>query len=210
VPTLRFRIRAGEPKRIAIRVPFFSSERTVLFDGVEVGRVATLADLRAGATFALPDGSTLGVRTEKAAMWPHADRLRVEIDGVLLRESPAHPAYDVRQASYVLWFVGGLTTLVGGAMVAAGLADDPGAAIGVLGEGLLYLGLAWQASREKRWALIVGLVLYLLDSAMGLAGRQGASGIVFRIAMISLLARGIAAHRELAKVDAHAVAQVFR
>lgn len=46
------------------------------------------------------------------------DRIQVERDGALLRGCPAHPVYDVRQATYALWCIGGLNVVLGGVIAA--------------------------------------------------------------------------------------------
>jgi hypothetical protein len=209
MPTLKLALAAGEAKRLEIHKPFFGSARTLRLDGVDVGRIDDVGALREGRSFPLPDGTTLHVRLEKQSGFMRGDRLRVERDGVLLRDSPAHPVYDVRQATNALWFIGGLNVLAGLAVM--GLVDFPTGA-GVLVEALVYLAFAWQARREKRWALIAGLALYVLDTLVSLAdGRLGnLGGIYLRVAIATFLVRGILAHSELAKVDAHEVANVFR
>lgn len=209
MPTIKLALAQGEATRLEIHKPVFGSARTIRLDGAEVGVVPGVAELREGRSFPLPDGTTLHVRLEKQSGFLRGDRLRVERDGVLLRDSPAHPVYDVRQATNALWFIGGLNLIVG-AVVTAWVAFDAG--VGIVIEALVYLGFAWQARREKRWALIAGLGLYALDTLVSLAeGRVGnIGGIYLRVAIATFLVRGILAHAELAKVDAHQVANVFR
>jgi hypothetical protein len=199
------------PKRLEVKQPAFSKRAIVTFDGDELGRFETHAELLAGRTFPLPDGTTLLVQLDPAKpafLFGEPARLRVERDGALLRGCPAHPASVVKQGAAVLWFVA-ILSIVFGSVLAFADREGPGAGIGTALEGLVFAGFAWGASREKRWALIAGLSLYVLDTVVGLAS-AGAGGWIVRVVVIFTLIRAIRAHPELARVDTASVADVFR
>lgn len=203
----------GEPKRLEIRGPSLGKKSyDVLVDGREIGRIETHDEALEGRSFPLGDGTTLTVRLEPVKqLLSTAYRVRVERDGALLRDSPGHPVQVVRQGAAALWFVGGLTALFG-AVIAFGSRNaeqGPYGGIGMALEGGVFLGFAFAASREKRWALIAGLSLYALETLFSLT-TLGAGGWMVRAAVITALVRAISAHGELDRVDAASVADVFR
>lgn len=202
------------PKRIEIYPPTLGRKAWVVyFDGAVLGRLETHEEALEGKSFPLPDGTMLSVRVEKVReLFGSGHRLLVAVDGALLRDSPGHAVQIVRQGAAALWIVGGLVTLIGVGITALGSRDasfDVGAGIGMAVEGCIYLGFAWAASRQKRWGLIGGLVLYVIDTIVSLAS-AGAGGWIVRIVVITALVRAIAAHRKLDQVDAASIAAVFR
>jgi hypothetical protein len=214
VPTHRIAFVKDGPKRLVVKRLLFSPVTTVLLDGNEIGRFETRAELSEGRTYPLDDGTKLRVVLDPARpamLWGEPAKLRVERDGALLRGSPAHPAQTVAVGGAILSLVGVFLVVLGLlTMLTGGFGSNAaGGAIGLQLEGLLYLGLAYAARREKRWALILGLCLYLLDTVVAIASTS-AAGWGVRIVFIFSLARAIRAHPQLAHVDAASTAEVFR
>jgi len=214
VAAYKLALTPGGPKRLEVRPPSLGRKSwDVLLDGTLLGRLETHDEAISGKSFPLPDGTTLTVRLEPVRnLFGSSHRLLVEVDGALLRDSPGHPVQIVKQGAAALWLVGGLLTIAGvvmGVLAARGASFDPGAAIGNAVEGCIYLVFARAASREKRWGLVAGLVLYVIDTIASLAA-LAAGGWIVRVAVITALVRAIIAHRELQRVDAASIAAVFR
>lgn len=203
MPTKRYALRAGEPPRLEIRWTQrgrWWKDLIVRLDGAEVGTVATGKELQAGASFSLADGSNLHVRQAQKFL---AVELQVLRDGRPVPGSATDPATQVRGAAQCLFAIAGMSIGLGllaqalhwQAMLARGVGY--GAAV----EGLIFLVLGCFVWRGSRPALLAGVTLLVLDTAVSLmaspvTGRPP-SGLILRVYFLALMIRGLGAMRAL-------------
>jgi len=103
MPKLEYDLEGKRP-RLEIEYGRAAGGLRVKWNGEVVREIRERAALEAGATFALPDGTTLFVRRVPRAWWSialHAE-LRVERDGVPVPGSDAHPRVVARRAARLL------------------------------------------------------------------------------------------------------------
>ncbi|MCA9655036.1 MAG: hypothetical protein H6712_27400 [Myxococcales bacterium] len=162
---------------------------TVRVDGRELGRMQGQKEVTRGGSWQLDDGSTLEVKLDTGI---GGGGLNVRRNGVPLAGSAADPQTALKSAAGIVLFIAGLNAVLG---LAAELGEV---------EFLLGLGLGWPSVifgvvlgglgiatlRGSVMALWVAIVLFIVDSALGIfammeaGGTPATSGLVVRVFII--------------------------
>jgi hypothetical protein len=206
MPSQKFALRAGEEKRVEVSWRGIWKDIRVHLDGAEIGSIPSKAALEAGAELVLPDGGTLRVQLT-GGMQPE---LHITRDGVPLPGSASDPATRVKTAAGVMYFIAGLSAIVGlaAALLHVELLERNGFGWASVATGALFAVLAFFTSRGSRVALVVGIVLYILDGLLGVVvGFMSLPGgstppvgsIVMHVILVMPLFRAFGAMKELKK-----------
>lgn len=131
MPTKKYALEVGGPKRLVVSWAIGWKSFSVKFDGQEVASLANAYDaISAGSTFPLPDGTKLDARLHKGRFGPklHLDRGGKPIpgsDGVPLPRW-AYAFFALCALIPIVAVGGALPALLGslGALVCAGVARD--------------------------------------------------------------------------------------
>jgi hypothetical protein len=131
MPTKKYALEVGGPKRLAVSWGIGWKSFSVKFDGQEVAHLANAYDaIVAGSTFALPDGTKLEARLHKGRFGPklHLDRGGKPVpgsDGVPLPRW-TYVFFALSALMPIVALGGALPALLGslGAAVCAGVARD--------------------------------------------------------------------------------------
>ena len=205
MPSRNFVFDAGGPPRLTLSWGMFWKNLTVTVDGLQVGTIAESAALKAGQEFRLPDGSTLSIRLDQG--FGKADLLVLR-DGKPLPGSAGDPVTQANTAATLLFVIAGLNALLGVIAVAiqSRVLDDLGLGWSSLCVAVVYGGLGFAVRRfRSRAALAIGMALFALDGlatlalSVGAGGRPPTGGIIFRIFLLTAMAR---AYPALAQVQA--------
>jgi hypothetical protein len=199
VPTARFALERGGPKRLEIRWGRgWGSQTAIILDGKEIGTLPGRKELKEGRLFRLDDGSTLSVQFGPNLI---TQEFRVLLDGFPLPGSASDPAHRLRVASGVLFFIGGVTialSLIAELFRIRGLMQH-GMGIGSMIEGGVFLLLATLVRRRSVAALGIAVVLMVLDLVVGFADPQGApppyGAVMGRVLLLIPVIQGFGAIR---------------
>jgi hypothetical protein len=203
MPTMKFALALGEPKRLEIDTHFGWRDCPILLDGTEIGRVPDLKSLRQGLNYPLPDGSTLTLKYEYKVFY---SQFRVERNGVPLPGSNAHPLEKLKTAYILIYIIGGMSFLLG--LLATLLQSEVLYEIGfswismVIGAVFLLLGVLTQ--RRSKAALIIAVILYAIDTLLSLLTLElirgnASSSLIVHIIFIIPMILGIGAIDQLKK-----------
>ena len=201
MPTKRFALQPGEPERLEVSWKFNWKQLSLSLDGTRVGEVETSKELRAGRSFALPDGTTLEVKLRQSP-FPELELLR---NGKPVPGSGADPQARLAMAYGLVFFVAGLSVALGviAELFAIDLLRSLGMGVGSIMTGAVYAVLGYFVVRRSMLALITAIVLFALDGVLGvvMAVEQGlsppAGGLITRILLLYLMIRGVPAIRAL-------------
>ena len=204
MPKQLYALEPNGPKRLEVSWKAFFKDITVRLDGLIVGRIADRQALNAGQEFQLPDGSLIRVQFVYNVA---SSELRVTRNGVPLPGSASSPETRIKTAAGVIFFIAGINLLLGilSLVIQSELLQSLGAGWFSLIYGGFFLAMGVLTGRKSLWALIAALVVYLLDSVLGLAliFMNGATPSVFnimmRVILIVPLFQGIGAIREAKK-----------
>jgi hypothetical protein len=196
----------GGPARVVIEWNASWSDVRVRVDGVEVGRFANANEVRAGRAFSLPGGGTLVVRRVPGLF---AAQLEVTKAGAPLPGSSGDPSERVRQAAQLLYFLAAVNVVLGAfaAVASIDFLRSLGLGWASVGEGAIFGLLGWLTSRRSLAALLVGIVLFGLDTLLAvlaaLQSTQGAAigGIVARVFLFAPLVNGARAMLDRRSLD---------
>ncbi|AEI67622.1 hypothetical protein [Corallococcus macrosporus] len=196
-------LEAGGPPRLELSWGWRWKQFTVTLDGKVVGTVDGGADeLKRGAFFTLPDGSSLNVLLLSGAF--HSG-LSVSRNGEALPGSDTDPVQQVKRAANLLYFLAGLNTLLGVvAMVArSDVLEAVGMGLGSIIFGLVVAVLGFFTYRGAPAAPMLAGVLYIADALFTVAdtvtsgGRAPIFAIIIRIYIIVTLFRAAKAAGDL-------------
>ena len=218
MPVHKLSLSRGDRARLEVRGADLGKHSwEVLLHGKLLTSFSTHEEIVAGRTLTLEDGSTLFVRLDEHKSWLGPTYvLRVERNGVLLHDAPAHPSRAIRDAAAILWALGLLILFGGFVFLFAPTTLFPAAnemvrAIAggyTVFVGLLTVAFGYAASREKRWGLIGGIVVLSFQVVGSLVGMSACGILLYSVGLIALI-RALRAHRKLVQVDAAALARVF-
>jgi len=110
MPTRRFSLKRGEPKRIEVSWQGSFEQVTLRLDDTPIGTVPSRKELKAGYRFPLNDGSFITVQLSESS-WPR--RLLLLRNGLPLPGSSADPRLVLKSVAGLILFIGGLTTSAG-------------------------------------------------------------------------------------------------
>ena len=202
MPTKRFPLEPGGPDRLEIEWEGSFKNFTVSLDGVVLGSFEDYKALKAGRSFPLEEGSVVRVQL---GQWLVIPELRLTLDGAPLPGSPGDPEQLLAGAANVIFFVAGLSFVLGLAALALDVSflKMLGANGWAILAGLVYGGLGFQVKKRQMWALALAVILYVLDGALTLAmsvepgATPGVGGIFIRTVFTLMMVRGFGAIRAL-------------
>jgi len=201
VPKNTFKLSATDPRPVVMEWSGMWKNIRISVDGELLGTIPDSAALKAGQTFAVPGGGQLDVKLVSGFQ----PRLELRYDGVALPGSAADPESVLKLARGVIWFMGGLTFVVG-------LIAELGQVQFLLGIGMnwisslvgaLMLGLGYFVGKRSMAALGVACGLVIFDSVATLVmaaqsgGRSGMGGIAMRAIFLVAMFKGFGAIKEL-------------
>ena len=181
---------------------------TVSYAGTALAAIHPEASIAEGRQYPLPDGRIFSAQ-HKQNTYPQ--EMELLIDGQPIAGSGTHPVERIKQAWYVLLFVGvlnlglGLAAELGKVAVLLELGLGWGGAV----EGVIFLVVGWLGySRRSVPALTIALVLLVLDAALSIGGAltaghaAGLGGLVVRLYFGLTVFRGLQAARQLRREQA--------
>jgi hypothetical protein len=201
VPTQRYALEPGGPKRVEVSWGAFFRNCTIRVDGNVIGVVPGQQELKAGSDFRLMDGSTLRVQLVRGLL---SQEVRVLRDGFPLPGSASDPAQRLKTAYGILFFLGALNVLLG--LVAEVAQVDfllaIGVGVGSIVEGAIFLILGYFVRQRSLVALVLAVALLGLDTLFALvemASGSGAlvGGLLVRVIFLVYVIRGFDALRSL-------------
>ncbi|MCB9547003.1 MAG: hypothetical protein H6706_14275 [Myxococcales bacterium] len=205
MPKNSFKLSAHDPRPVTLEWKGMWKNMQVGFDGQPLGVIPDAKALKAGQEFKLPDGSTLSVKLKTGFQ----TELQVMRDGKPLPGSGGDPASRVKVAQGVIWFVGGLTLILG---VVAEVAQvrlllELGMGWIAAGVGVVFGVLGYFVGKRSMIALGLATGLLLVDTVLTLMATTGAgrfpSGAVFvRVFLLIALFQGFGAIKALKAADA--------
>lgn len=204
MPKQTYAFEPNGPKRLEVSWKAFFKEITVRLDGLIIGRIEDRDALRVGQEFRLNDGSLVKVQL---AYNLAGSELQVTRNGQPLPGSASSPETRIKTAAAVIYFIAGINLLLGilSLLVRSELLESLGAGWFSLVYGGFFLAMGILVGRKSLWALIAALVVYLVDSVLGLVlifmsgGSPSVFNIMMRIILIVPLFQGIGAIREARK-----------
>src|SRR3954468_13841258 len=106
MPSAKFALEAGGPKRLEVSWSGFWKNIAVRLDGDEVGSIPTKAELKQGRSFTLPDSSVIHVKLAESV---GNVEIQLTRDGRPLPGSAADPLQRVKTAGGIVYFIAGLS-----------------------------------------------------------------------------------------------------
>ncbi|MBX3080712.1 MAG: hypothetical protein KF716_03700 [Anaerolineae bacterium] len=201
MPTQRFALTRGEPARLELSWGLGWKNFVVRFDGVTIGTIeGGISAVREGREFPLPDGTTITVQLATPA-GSNIPELQVLRNGKLLPGSTSDPEVKLRN-SYNLIYVIAAINVVLGLVAAIGNVDflqQIGLGWPSVIFGLIYVALGYFTSKRSALALGAAVVLFALDSILGVVANSAAGGsppigsIVVRVLFIYTMVLGFGA-----------------
>jgi hypothetical protein len=204
--TLRYALEENGPRRLELSWEGQYQNFTVTLDNQLVGRVADHKALAAGQRLALPDGSTLEVRTVGTAL---ANELRVLRDGRPLPGSASDPRLRLRNSYQLLFLIAGVNLVAGflAGVLQVTFLLQLGFSGGSFVLGVAYLVLGLLVRQRSAVGLALALSLYGLEAAMGLVvplfagGRPNLVALAVRLLFLWVLGLGFPALRQLRQAE---------
>ncbi len=205
MPKRMFALEKDGPKRLELSWGGFWKNFTVKLDGEIVLTAGGSAELKAGRTARLPDGSALEVRLNTGI---GNQGLEVTRDGRPLPGSATDPEAQVKLAGGIVYFLAGLNLLIGVIAFAFDvrfLKENFGYGPPIVAA--LFGVLGYLTMKRSLAALIAAIVIYGLDGIVTLAmqfsaagsGRSPNVGFIFmRVIFIMAMIRGARAMSQLA------------
>ncbi len=213
----KFALEKGGDKRLVIRWTGMWKNVEVVLDGQVLGEpFPNFKALKEGRDFKLPDGRALTVKYLTGAFSQQG--LDVKIDGAPVAGSTADPREQIKLAAGLLYFVAGLSALLGilGMAGVKFLAEIgfgwPGVVAGVLLAVLAFVGAKYRSRAAFAVAaglIIVDMVLTISMSA-GQGGRIPTTGIIIKVMILLTVFRAIKAVGDAAAIEKRELAETFR
>lgn len=213
----KFALDKGGDKRLLVRWKGIWKNVEVVLDGVVLGEpFPNFKALKQGGDFKLPDGRTLHVQFVTGAFAMQG--LTLLIDGRPLAGSSADPRMQIKLAAGLIYFVAGLSALLGilgmaGVKFLAYLGFHwPSLVGGILLGGLGFVGVRY----KSRAAFAVAAGVMVVDTVLTLAlsvqprGQLPTAGLFLRVMIIVAIIRGIKAIGAAADLEKREIADSFR
>lgn len=179
----------------------FFANTTVTLDGQPIGGFQTKKEFQQGGQWPLPDGRRLGVQLVQHGLGPVVS---ITLDGQPLAGSGTHPETQLKAAAGIVFFVGGLTVVLGllAELAQVEFLQRLGMGWIAVAIGATFLGLGFGVMKRSMAALIVAVALYSVDillTLVAMADRPGGpvAGIVVKVFLLIGMCQGFGAIREL-------------
>jgi hypothetical protein len=208
VPQQKFHLDAAKKEDVLIQWKGIWKNVTVSYNGTPLGEpFANLAALKQGNHFTLPDGRDLHVIF---ATGLSKNRLEFTLDGRPLPGSAGDPAAEVKLAAFAIWFIAGLSTLLGVlGMSGVKFLAELGFGWPSLVAGIVFAGLGYLVhTKRSQVALAVALALFAVDTVlmitagMDAGGRVPTTGLIIRVFLFIPMVRGFGAIKKANAFDA--------
>jgi hypothetical protein len=207
MPIRKYALSRGEPKRVEISWTAFSFKSFIIrFDGYHIGTISSRQELEMGRDFPLADGSVLRVQMTSSFL---NTQLRVLRNGQPLPGSPSDPFYILRTAYWIIFFVGGLSTVLGLIVTLLATSGSQAPGLAILLSGLIFLLLGFFVRRQSAIALGIAVGLYALDALISLF-TGGFASIPVHIFFLIMMCRGFSAIQEIRNTAASNQVQQYQ
>lgn len=202
MPTKSYALETDGPKRLTASWKGKYEQLHLTLDGKEVLYVPSATELEAGCSTTLPDGRHLRAQLMTSF---RSRELYLDLDGKPLPGSAGDPLTRIWNAAGLLYFIGGLSFLVG---LAAEIFSIRSLLVAGLGWGACLVGLVfgalafWLHQRQSYVALTLAIGLIVLDMLTTIysyvqPGPHGGMGsLLVKTFFLIALGRGYAAIRE--------------
>ncbi|WP_372368610.1 hypothetical protein [Candidatus Uabimicrobium sp. HlEnr_7] len=206
MPSKKFSLADGEPQRLEISWKGVWKNISIKLDSQEIGTIANMKELKKGKDFDLGDDSKLSIQLINKFM---GAQLQVLVNGENIPGSGTHPADQLKTATGIIYFLGGLNLVIG-LIAELGQVDfllrlGFGAPLVVVGFFLAILG--YFTSKRSRVALSLAILFVVADTVLSvmMAAESGNSpstgGLVMKIFFIVGMAQGFGAISQLNRKD---------
>lgn len=198
---LSYALEPGGPKRLTIDNNYAWKDSVAKLDGVEIGRIPDMKALQTGVDFTLPDGSILHFQQIRKLFF---NVVAITRNGINLPGSQADPQLYVRSAYRMLYLIGGLSLFVGIISVFSETFQEIGGNWLSVLLGLIFLVLAFLTKRGSKTALIIGIILFGLDTISTIFTVSDydvnpVSAFIARLIILVPLVMGIGAFNQIKK-----------
>ncbi len=210
MPTKSYALEADGPKRLTAIWKGRFDDLHLTLDGREVLYVASSTELEAGRSTTLSDGRDLRVQLMRSF---RKRDLYLDLDGKHLPGSAGEPLTRIWNIAGLIYFIGGLSFLVGLAAEIFSIQSllSAGLGWGACLVGLVFGALAfWLHRRQSYVALTLAIGLIALDMLTTIysyfqEGPHGAAGsLLVKTFFLIVMSRGYAAIRENKELQATA------
>ncbi|MEP7009109.1 MAG: hypothetical protein ABJC13_02190 [Acidobacteriota bacterium] len=210
MPTKSYALEPDGPKRLTVSWKGRFEDLHLTLDGREVLHVASSTELEAGRSTTLPDGRDLRVQLMRSF---RKRDLYLDLDGKHLPGSAGEPLTRIWNVVGLIYFIGGLSFLVG---LAAEIFSIPLLLSAGLGWGACLVGLVfvalgfWLQKRQSPIALSLAIGLIALDMLTAIYSffqegpHGGAGSLLIKTFFLIAMSRGYAAIRENKELQASA------
>lgn len=215
MPKQKFFLDTARTQEVLVQWKGIWKEVTVSHNGTVLGEpIPNLAALKQGKDYPLPDGRSLNVKFQSGFA---KSGLEINVDGRPLPGSVGDPKVELKLAAGVVWFIAGLSTLLG----VLGMTGVPfvmamGFGWPSLVAGLVFGVLAWFVGKKSQLALGLALGLFAIDTVVTLVagmdagGRAPTTAIIMRVFLFLAMFRGFAAIKKFREEERLATeAQAF-
>lgn len=203
MPKQQLALEPGGAKRLEISYGMNWKNISIKLDGREIGVIPDQKALKEGRAFKLDDGSDLSLQLARSAF---STELRVLRNGKPLPGSASDPATKLTTSYSVIFFVGGLSAVIGLLAEVGNVEFLRGFGAGwfTVIVGVIFIGLGFLVRQRMLLALYAAIALYALDAvllvvtAVGVpGGRAPVSGIVLHVIFLIFMYQGVGAIQEL-------------
>lgn len=199
MPTKRFSLEHGGPKRLEVSWKMMWKDVKIKLDGVEIGSIQNQKEFTNGRDFTLADGSKLNIKLTRRLLSLDIQLLR---DGKPIPRSVSDPAQVLKSSYGTIFFIGGLNILLGfWALLDENMFLHKYIAEGVFNifYGCVFLILVLFVKNRSAIALGVAIVIFAIDGLLSLLNASSTIVTVMmaRIGFLLLMAQGFGAIREL-------------
>lgn len=204
MPKKSYALEPGGPKRLEVSWKGFFKNTTITLDGIVLGVVSDHMALRTPQEFKLIDGSLLKVQLVQNLS---GAELQVSHNGAPLPGSASNPEMRLKTAGGIIFFIAGLNLLLGilGLVTQSELLANMGIGWYSLIFGGFFLVMGFMVMKRSKLALILSLVVFSLDTLIGIigsvamGGAPAIGGLILRVLLIIPMVQGIGAITELKK-----------
>lgn len=203
MPSRRFALEEGGPKRLTVSWKGNWNSFAVQLDGTSVLTVPSWRELKRGQEVHLEPG-ILAVRLKRAYFAPE---LLLSLNGRALPQSGGDPRRRLAIAYHTIYFVGGLSIVVGllTEWFAVEVLTEIGFGWSTVVEGLVLVGLAlWVQKRQSFVGLALAVGLFGVDAVLSLiwivtrpSVTPPVGPILVKILFLAYMSRGFTAIRDL-------------
>lgn len=204
MPKQNFKLSPQDARLVSVEWKGMWKNVQVGFDGKPLGTIPDSKALKAGQTFSLPDGTQLGVRLKTGVQ----AGLEITRDGRPLPGSGGDPEVQLKLARGIVWFIGGLSLVVGLAAELAKVEFLLNMGIGWISAavGVVFLVLGYFVGKRSMVALGLSVGLLITDTVLTLAlsagtGRVPTAGLAMRVIFLIFLFQGFKAIKAIKSAE---------